>query len=117
MRPNDSTAFVQAGRPFAGDTIVRLYSMSKPLVSAAAMVLYERGDFQFDEHVSKRLPAFADHRSRLIRTYSLSNVTPLKSRPLAPTVTVLLTVPYSSISDPVAVVSYDPPTYETPFTS
>jgi hypothetical protein len=47
MRPNDSTAFVQAGRPFAGDTIVRLYSMSKPLVSAAAMVLYERGDFQF----------------------------------------------------------------------
>ena len=62
MRPNDSTAFVQAGRPFAGDTIVRLYSMSKPLVSAAAMVLYERGDFQFDEHVSKRLPSFADQR-------------------------------------------------------
>ena len=34
----------ESGAPMARDTICRMYSMSKPLTSAAAMVLYERGD-------------------------------------------------------------------------
>ena len=44
--------------PFAPDTIVRLYSMSKPLVSAAAMILYEKGKFQLDDVISEHLPEF-----------------------------------------------------------
>ena len=50
--------------PFAPDTIVRLYSMSKPLVSAAAMILYEKGKFQLDDLISEHLPEFKSPRER-----------------------------------------------------
>ncbi len=50
--------------PFAPDTIVRLYSMSKPLVSAAAMILYEKGKFQLDDLISEHLPEFKAPRER-----------------------------------------------------
>ena len=37
-----ATVAQEEGIPLAPDTIVRLYSMSKPLVSAATMILYEQ---------------------------------------------------------------------------
>ena len=49
-----------AGRPIAPDDIFRIYSMSKPIVSAAAMVLYEEGLFQLDDPVACYLPEFGD---------------------------------------------------------
>ena len=49
-------------KPFAGDTIVRIYSMTKPLTSVAAMMLYEEGRFQLDDPVSRYLPEFTDMR-------------------------------------------------------
>jgi CubicO group peptidase (beta-lactamase class C family) len=52
----------EAGVPFADDTIVRIYSMTKPLTSAAIMILYEEGRFQLDDPISQFLPAFADMR-------------------------------------------------------
>jgi CubicO group peptidase (beta-lactamase class C family) len=42
------------------DTIFRLYSMSKPITSAAAMMLVEDGKLALDDPVSKYIPAFAD---------------------------------------------------------
>ncbi len=36
-------ADVEAARPVADDTIWRIYSMTKPITSVAAMMLYERG--------------------------------------------------------------------------
>ena len=53
-------ADVETGQPIAQNTIVRLYSLSKPLVSVCAMVLYERGFFQLDEPISYHLPSFAN---------------------------------------------------------
>ena len=53
-------ADVEADRPMAPNTIVRLYSLSKPLVSVCAMCLYERGLFQLDEPISHHLPSFAN---------------------------------------------------------
>ena len=53
-------ADVETGAPMAMDTIVRLYSLSKPLVSVCAMVLYERGFFQLDEPISHHLPSFSN---------------------------------------------------------
>jgi CubicO group peptidase (beta-lactamase class C family) len=50
------------GRPMAADTIVRIYSMTKPLTSVAAMMLYEDGRFQLDDPVSRFIPAFRDMR-------------------------------------------------------
>jgi CubicO group peptidase (beta-lactamase class C family) len=44
------------------DTIWRLFSMTKPLTSVAAMMLYEEGFFQLDDPISRWLPAFAGQR-------------------------------------------------------
>ncbi len=41
------------------DTLFRIYSMTKPIVSVAAMMLYEQGEFQLSDPVSDVLPAFA----------------------------------------------------------
>ncbi len=49
-----------AGRSFSQDTIVRIYSMTKPVTSVAAMMLYEEGCFQLDDPVANYLPEFAD---------------------------------------------------------
>src|SRR5690349_6681233 len=44
----------------SADTIFRLYSMSKPITSVAAMMLVEDGKLALDDPVSKYIPAFAD---------------------------------------------------------
>jgi CubicO group peptidase (beta-lactamase class C family) len=46
--------------PMTPDTIFRIYSMSKPITSVAAMMLVEEGDLSLDDPVSKYIPAFAD---------------------------------------------------------
>ena len=44
----------------SADTIFRLYSMSKPITSVAAMMLVEDGKLALDDPVSRFIPAFAD---------------------------------------------------------
>ena len=51
---------LQSGRPMTADSIFRLYSMSKPITSVAAMMLVEDGKLTLDDPVSKYIPAFAD---------------------------------------------------------
>ena len=46
--------------PMTDDTIFRLYSMSKPITSVAAMMLVEDGKLALGDPVSKYIPAFAD---------------------------------------------------------
>src|SRR3954454_7770965 len=48
--------------PMTPDTIFRLYSMSKPITSVAAMMLVEDGKLKLDDPVSKYIPAFASMR-------------------------------------------------------
>ena len=48
--------------PLTPDTIFRIYSMTKPIVSVALMTLYEEGRFQLDDPVSRFIPEFADLR-------------------------------------------------------
>jgi CubicO group peptidase (beta-lactamase class C family) len=48
--------------PLDPDTIYRIYSMTKPIVSVALMTLYEEGCFQLDDPVSRFIPEFADLR-------------------------------------------------------
>ena len=38
-------ADLENGRPVAKDTVFRIYSMTKPVVSAAAMTFFEEGRF------------------------------------------------------------------------
>lgn len=42
------------------DSIFRIYSMSKPITTVAAMILYEEGHFQLSDPVAKYLPEFKD---------------------------------------------------------
>jgi CubicO group peptidase (beta-lactamase class C family) len=51
---------VESRRPMTADTIFRLYSMSKPITSVAAMMLVEDGKLSLHDPVSKYIPAFAD---------------------------------------------------------
>jgi CubicO group peptidase (beta-lactamase class C family) len=46
--------------PMDADTIFRLYSMSKPITSVAAMMLVEDGKLKLDDPLSKYIPAFAN---------------------------------------------------------
>lgn len=50
------------GKPMAVDSIFRLYSMTKPIVSVAAMMLMEQGKFLLSDPVSKYLPEFANQQ-------------------------------------------------------
>lgn len=52
----------EAGLPVELDTIFRIYSMSKPITSLAAMMLYEQGAFELTDPVARYLPAFAETR-------------------------------------------------------
>jgi len=47
----------EAGKVMARDSLFRIYSMTKPMVSVAAMMLVEEGRIQLTDPVSKHLPA------------------------------------------------------------
>ena len=53
---------IAANAPFTDDTVVRLFSMTKPITSVAAMMLYEEGAFELKSPISTWLPEFADTR-------------------------------------------------------
>ena len=53
---------LESGDPIEIDTLFRIYSMTKPVTSVAAMMLYEEGAFQLKEPVSTFIPSFADAR-------------------------------------------------------
>src|SRR5579871_115965 len=48
-----------AKAPMTRDAIFRIYSMSKPITSVTAMMLWEEGRFTLDEPIAKYLPVFA----------------------------------------------------------
>src|SRR3954451_3160547 len=50
----------EAKAPMKTDAIFRIASMTKPIVSVAAMILVEEGKLSLAEPVSKYIPAFAD---------------------------------------------------------
>ena len=48
--------------PLGDDTIFRIYSMTKPIVSIALMQLFEQGMFQLDDPVARVVPSWRNHR-------------------------------------------------------
>ena len=63
-----------AGTPMSRDTIFRIYSMTKPLASVAAMMLVEEGRIQLTDPVGKFLPGFDK------MTVSVPAIDPVTSR-------------------------------------
>jgi CubicO group peptidase (beta-lactamase class C family) len=45
-------------KPLSNDDIFRIASMTKPIVSVALMMLFERGEFRLEDPVSKFIPEF-----------------------------------------------------------
>ncbi len=48
------------GAPMSNDSLFRMYSMTKPITSVAAMMLCEEGKFLLDDPVARYLPELAD---------------------------------------------------------
>ncbi len=53
---------IEAGLPVELDTLFRIYSMTKPVTSVAAMMLYEQGAFELKDPVSRFIPSYANLR-------------------------------------------------------
>lgn len=53
---------VEAGIPVTDDTVWRIYSMTKPITTVAALRLWEEGAFELGDPVKWYLPAFAEQR-------------------------------------------------------
>jgi len=51
---------IEDEKPMNRDTIFRIYSMSKPITTVAAMILFEEGKIKLDDPVSKYIPEFRD---------------------------------------------------------
>jgi CubicO group peptidase (beta-lactamase class C family) len=65
----------ERGLPVETDTLWRMYSMTKPVTSVAAMMLAEEGAFELNDPVATVLPSFGD--LRVWRGGSLSDPTPV----------------------------------------
>lgn len=55
-------ANVEEKRPFTRNTISRIYSMTKPITSAAAMLLMERGQLELGQPVDNILESFKNQQ-------------------------------------------------------
>ncbi|MFI5961868.1 serine hydrolase domain-containing protein [Streptomyces asoensis] len=53
---------IAAGLPVEADTLYRIYSMTKPVTSVAALILVEEGALGLDDPVADHLPEFAEQR-------------------------------------------------------
>ncbi len=55
-------ADIATSRPMKTDTIVRIYSMTKPITTVAAMILWEENKLRVDDPVSKYIPEIKNLR-------------------------------------------------------
>ena len=51
---------VESQQPITDDALWRIYSMTKPIVSVALMMLYEEGHFQLYDPLHKYIPEFKE---------------------------------------------------------
>jgi CubicO group peptidase (beta-lactamase class C family) len=63
-----------SGKPMKQDTIVRIYSMTKPITTVAAMMLVEEGKIRLDDPVASYLPEFKNLRVHAGKTDSDESV-------------------------------------------
>jgi CubicO group peptidase (beta-lactamase class C family) len=73
--------------PFEIDTLVRIYSMTKPMTSLAVMMLHEQGLFNLDAPIDAYLPEFSDCHALIAGAKSLEQCEPSST----PTIHQLLT--------------------------
>ncbi len=67
---------LEMGLPFERDTLVRIFSMTKPITSVALMTLVEQGLIHLDAPVSEFIPSFADARALIAGAERLDQTEP-----------------------------------------
>lgn len=77
-----------SGTPMTKDAIFRLYSMTKPYTSVAAMMLMEEGRLRLSDPVSKYIPAFAKLEVSVASTDPYTGATKYSNVPLDRPVTI-----------------------------
>ena len=72
----------EAGTPVAPDTLWRIYSMTKPITTVAALMLWEEGAFELTDEISRWLPEFAEMRvfdkGSNVRQYTVPAIEPIR---------------------------------------
>jgi CubicO group peptidase (beta-lactamase class C family) len=74
-------ADVESGRLVEVDTLWRIFSMTKPVTSVAAMMLFEEGAFDLTDPIAKWLPEFAQPRV-YVKGSALNPLTEPASEPI-----------------------------------
>ena len=82
----------QTGVPMRDDSVFRIYSMTKPVVSVALMMLVEEGRLRLRDPVAQHLPEFAALEWAEVQRDARGRET-LKRHPLPPTAPATPTVP------------------------
>ena len=72
---------VAAGSPYEPDTIVRIYSMTKPITSVGLMMLYEQALFHLDDPIEEILPEFAGLKVLRPGAQNLDEIEALQTKP------------------------------------
>ncbi|MGQ5701331.1 serine hydrolase domain-containing protein [Sandaracinobacteroides sp. A072] len=75
-------ADIASGRPIAEDSIFRIYSMTKPIVSVALMMLVEDGLVQLDDPVHRYIPSWKNLRVYQSGTIKTGWMTTAPDRPM-----------------------------------
>jgi CubicO group peptidase (beta-lactamase class C family) len=57
----------QSGMPMRRDSIFRIYSLTKPIISVAVLMLWEEGRFDLDDPIAKYLPELKDLKVAVVR--------------------------------------------------
>jgi CubicO group peptidase (beta-lactamase class C family) len=60
MHENIGMADIEADRPITDETLFRIFSMTKPVVGVAMMMLYEEGLFSLADPLAMHIPEFAN---------------------------------------------------------
>jgi CubicO group peptidase (beta-lactamase class C family) len=79
---------IESKRPMTSEAIFRLYSMSKPVTSVAAMMLVDDGKLSLDDPLSKYIPGFAETKVAVEKRDANGEIT-LAAEPLVRAITIL----------------------------
>ena len=75
-------ADIEADRAVTGNTLWRIYSMTKPITTVAAMMLWEEGRFELTDEISRWLPEFAGmtvfDKGSALRPYTVPATEPIR---------------------------------------
>jgi len=75
-------------RPMARDSLFRIYSMTKPLVSVATMMMVEEGKITLETPIARYIPAFANSKVGVEKVNATTGAKSMELEPMRRPITV-----------------------------